>query len=118
MDMNVKLTPVNAHSAAAVQAGAAINDKVSNSPVTPEKDKTKPRSGEVEQAVKDIQAFIDSIERNLKFSIDEESGQVVVKVVAKASGELIRQMPSEEALELARNLKEASDSRLLLQAKV
>lgn len=117
MDINFRLTASGAHSATAVQAETAASNKASDNSSTLKAEKVKPKAAEIEQAVKDIQAFIDSVERNLKFSIDEESGEVVVKVVAKASGELIRQMPSEEALELARSLKEDNENRLL-QAKV
>ncbi|MBF7142410.1 flagellar protein FlaG [Pseudomonas sp. hsmgli-8] len=61
---------------------------------------------QVEQAVKDIQAFVDSNQRNLDFSIDETTGDVVVKIVATTSGEVIRQLPSEEALKMAQRLKD------------
>ena len=117
MDINVRLTTGSPHNVTAVQVETAVGSKTSDNPSTLKTENAKPKAAEVEQAVKDIQSFIDSIERNLRFSIDEESGEVVVKVVAKASGELIRQMPSEEALELARSLKEDSENRLL-QAKV
>ncbi len=40
----------------------------------------------------------------LEFSIDEESHRTVVKVVDQQTKELIRQMPSVEALEIAKAL--------------
>ena len=40
----------------------------------------------------------------LHFSIDEDSDRLVVKVVDSNDGTLIRQIPSEEALRLARGL--------------
>jgi len=61
---------------------------------------------QVEKAVQDIQAFVDSNQRNLNFSIDETTGDVVVKIVATQSGEVIRQLPSEEALKMAQRLKD------------
>jgi flagellar protein FlaG len=61
---------------------------------------------QVEKAVNDIQAFVDSNQRNLNFSIDETTGDVVVKIVATTSGEVIRQLPSEEALKMAQRLKD------------
>lgn len=39
---------------------------------------------------------------NLKFSSDEETGKAVVALVDPVSGEVLRQMPSEEALEVAK----------------
>lgn len=60
----------------------------------------------VEDAVTSIQSFVQSIRRDLAFSLDDSSGKVVVKVTDSASGEVIRQMPSEEALRLAESLEE------------
>ncbi|MGQ0501671.1 MAG: flagellar protein FlaG [Panacagrimonas sp.] len=40
----------------------------------------------------------------LLFRVDEESGRLLVSVVDAQSGELLRQMPSEEALRIARML--------------
>lgn len=59
----------------------------------------------VEQAVSSIQNFVQSIRRDLNFSLDDSSGRVVVKVTDSASGEVIRQLPSEEALRLAESLE-------------
>jgi|SRR5690554_5091176 len=44
--------------------------------------------------------------RQLKFTLDDASNRTVVSVIDKESGEVIRQLPSEEALELARRLRE------------
>ncbi|MCG4453709.1 flagellar protein FlaG [Pseudomonas sp. MMS21-TM103] len=60
----------------------------------------------VEDAVIAIQSFVQSIRRDLNFSLDDSSGRVVVKVTDGASGEVIRQLPSEEALRLAESLEE------------
>lgn len=56
-------------------------------------------------AVSDIQSFVQSVKRNLNFSIDDSSGQVVVKVIDGDSGEVVRQIPSEEVLKLAARLE-------------
>ncbi len=62
----------------------------------------------MESAISAIQDFVKSSERQLDFSIDDSTGQVVVKVIARQSGEVIRQLPSEVALKLAENLKDAN----------
>jgi len=61
---------------------------------------------QVDEAVTSIQSFVQNIRRDLNFSVDDSSGRVVVKVTDGASGEVIRQLPSEEALRLAENLEE------------
>ncbi|WP_263261032.1 flagellar protein FlaG [Pseudomonas sp. RIT-PI-S] len=76
----------------------------------------KVERNQVEKAVQDIQAFVDSNQRNLNFSIDETTGDVVVKIVATQSGEVIRQLPSEEALKMAQRLKDPHS--LLFDEKV
>lgn len=63
------------------------------------------REGEVSRKqarkyVQQIQARFDKMGTNLQFSIDDASEDVVVKITAKDSGELIRQFPSEAILQL------------------
>ncbi|NRH26643.1 flagellar protein FlaG [Pseudomonas sp. MS19] len=58
----------------------------------------------VEQAASSIQSYVQSIRRDLNFAVDDSSGRVVVKVTDSTSGDVIRQIPSEDALKLAENL--------------
>lgn len=55
-------------------------------------------------AASQIEAYLKSIGRELKFSVDEVTGDTVVTVRDAQSGEVIRQIPNEEALRLARAL--------------
>lgn len=71
--------------------------------------------GDLKQAVQDLNNYAQSLRRDLRFSIDEESGETVVKVMDHESGEVIRQIPSEELLAIAHSLKNAQG--LLLSAK-
>jgi len=120
MDMSVKLNlsyptvkPVEATTerpAAKPVAGAEA--------ITPAKDaadKGLSEAEKVKSAVKDIEKFLASSRRNLEFSTDEESGRIVVKVIASETGELIRQLPSEEALKIAHSLSDVNS--LLFNAK-
>lgn len=61
---------------------------------------------QVEVAVSTIQEFVQSARRNINFSLEDGSGRVVVKVTDATSGDIIRQIPSEEALQLAESLEE------------
>jgi flagellar protein FlaG len=60
------------------------------------------------------------INRNLQFSVDEDSGRSVIRVVNAETQELVRQIPSEEALRISRVIKEQiSDvSGLIFQTSV
>lgn len=51
-----------------------------------------------------------NIQRSLKFEVDEDSGETVVTVKDKYSGEIIRQIPSEEMLSLSKRLKALNDN--------
>ncbi|MBB1382866.1 flagellar protein FlaG [Shewanella sp. SR41-2] len=56
----------------------------------------------------EITEMMSMMQKGLKFSVDEESGKQVIKVQDVSSGDIIRQIPSEEALKLAEKLSEVS----------
>lgn len=58
-----------------------------------------------EAAMADIQHFISSQQRSVRVSKDEASGYMVVQLVDPASGEVIRTLPSEELLRIARTFE-------------
>lgn len=58
----------------------------------------------LEDAVQKLGEFVSSIRSEISFSIDEASGTRVVKVLDSQSKEVIRQIPSEEAIQLAQAL--------------
>ena len=55
-------------------------------------------------AVDRLNTKIQNLNRNLEFSINQDNGGVLVKVVDANTREVIRQIPSEEVLVLARNI--------------
>jgi flagellar protein FlaG len=59
----------------------------------------------VAKAAAQLQQFVSSMGRNLNFSIDESTGYNVVRVVNPDTGELIRQLPSEELLKISRDFQ-------------
>ena len=61
-----------------------------------------PNQSQVEDAVKSINSMMKSLSPNLEFSVDDETNRTVVKVVDKQTNEVIRQLPSQEALEIAK----------------
>lgn len=62
----------------------------------------------VAQAVNDVRRNLEAVARNLQFSIDEDTGQTVVKVIDSDTHEVIRQIPSEELLKLAHAMDQYS----------
>jgi flagellar protein FlaG len=68
----------------------------------------------LESAVKNINDYVQNIQRSLLFTVDEISGKDVVTVLDKETDEIIRQYPSEEVLEIARRLRQDKDEAISL----
>lgn len=67
----------------------------------------------VRSAVATISEYVQSINRDLQFTIDEDTERTVIKVIDSHSGELIRQIPEEVFLELARKLNDEGEFQLI-----
>ncbi len=61
---------------------------------------------QLESAVSRINEYVQNIQRTIEFSVDEQSGKDVVKILDKQTEEVIRQIPSEEVLAIAENIAE------------
>ncbi|MEZ5499547.1 MAG: flagellar protein FlaG [Steroidobacteraceae bacterium] len=68
----------------------------------------------VAEAARKLQEELASRGHAVQFSIDKTSGHVVVSVRDTSTGELIRQIPSEEALRIAAHLTEMTDQSAAL----
>jgi flagellar protein FlaG len=51
------------------------------------------------------------VRRDLNFSLDEDSGKMVVKIIDSESQELVRQIPPDELLALARRLQQMAQEQ-------
>lgn len=58
----------------------------------------------LEEAAKAFREFLKGLPADLQYSMDDETGTVVFKVVNPVTKEVIRQYPPEELLEVARRL--------------
>ncbi len=58
----------------------------------------------VERAVQEVNERIQGISRDLEFSFDPQTGQSVVRLVDRGTGEVLLQLPSEAALAVSRRL--------------
>lgn len=65
---------------------------------------------ELEKAVSNISDYVQNLERSLSFSVDEISGKTVITVTDPENDEVLRQIPSEELLEVARHYAELEAS--------
>eukprot|EP01086_Lenisia_limosa_P017037 TRINITY_DN75_c0_g1_i6.p2 TRINITY_DN75_c0_g1~~TRINITY_DN75_c0_g1_i6.p2 ORF type:complete len:136 (+),score=23.07 TRINITY_DN75_c0_g1_i6:1030-1437(+) len=61
---------------------------------------------QLDEAVKKVSDFLSAQNRDLLFNVDEQTQRTVVTVKDSSSGEVIRQIPSEEVLKLADRIQE------------
>jgi|SRR5687767_8646468 len=64
-----------------------------------------PEVPKIESVTKQIDSFLRSIGRTINFRVDPSSGRMVVSVLDANTGELIRQVPGEEAIRLAADIE-------------
>lgn len=71
---------------------------------------------QLEAVTNQMQDFMNSLNRDLQFSVHEESGRDMVSIIDRQSQEVIRQIPSEEMLDIVARISEASG--LFVQTEV
>lgn len=79
-----------------------------------EEQQNEKQAENLQGAVSQINDYVQNLQRNLQFTVDEVTGKDVVTVIDSESKEVIRQIPSEEALELARRLAENKEDGVQL----
>lgn len=70
---------------------------------------------QVQQALDEVRKAITPVAQDLLFSIDEDTGKTIVRVVDASTDEVIRQIPSEEIISIAKALDKLQG--LLIQQK-
>jgi flagellar protein FlaG len=69
-------------------------------------DKQALTTKQLDKVAQQLQDFVGGLNRNIEFSVDEDSGKDVIKVIDKDSGDILKQYPSEEVLTLVSKLSE------------
>jgi flagellar protein FlaG len=64
-----------------------------------------------DKVVSELKAYVQNAQRNLDFQVDDKTGRVVVKVIDAKDHSVIRQIPSEEMLELAHRIQDYMDRK-------
>lgn len=77
-------------------------------------DSPSPPSQSLEQTVTQLNDYVQSIQRELQFSIDEESGDTIVKVIEKATNEVVRQIPAEDLMETLKSLNQNATTGVII----
>lgn len=93
------------------EAGFSASDRLQTS-AAPAKEAEQESTSDL---VKKLRSQMQNIQRDLSFSVDDSTGDVVVRVIDGESGNVVRQIPSEEILRLTERLDEMRS--LMFEAK-
>jgi flagellar protein FlaG len=81
-----------------------VGSNTDNRPTLDQKKSEMPSRQDIEQATEQVKKFISPTNSDIRFSIDEDTGITVVKVMDKTTNEIIRQIPGDEILQIAKAL--------------
>lgn len=104
-----------------------VTDIIARQQTEESKDEEKPAEQvtpkQLGEAVERINQFVNAEMRTLNFSVDENSGKAVVKVIDFETKDVIRQIPGDEVLRMASAIKRlqedlGSATGLLIDSKV
>jgi len=102
--------------ASSVKGSQTVEDAVSETMKEQRKEQAKESERSEEERAQFLQEVADSLNespelgrRDLQFSVNTEADKTVIKVVDSNSGDLIRQIPSEEIVRFAERLREDAE---------
>jgi flagellar protein FlaG len=111
-----KISPLSAKASVESGTGNSLPNSGSDVPVAitgqqSTKASNPLSSEEVLEAVQNLNDFVQKTRRELNFSVDEQTGRTVVKVIDHETKDVIRQIPAEEILDVARRVVEQNDEK-------
>jgi flagellar protein FlaG len=71
--------------------------------------KPAPSMEQIDEALQVVNKAVVFEQRSLSFMVDEASGRSIIKVMDKTNDQLIRQIPSEELLKVAQDIKKLQE---------
>jgi flagellar protein FlaG len=93
------------------KTGASTSSRPAQDPRVQQEAVREVGSEVLQETVREMNVKVQNLRRNLQFSIDDISGRSVVKVIDAETDEVIRQIPSEEILNLAHRLTELNEEQ-------
>lgn len=90
----------------AAQPSGSATTGASSKPVDQSQAAKQPVSqSALNEAIKSINEFVSPVASNsIQFSIDDDTGRTIVKVIDKETDEVIRQIPNEEVIAISKAL--------------
>jgi flagellar protein FlaG len=99
-DMEVKAQRAQARTDAPAPVAEKPAEQLRQVPAAPPVE-----SHRIESVTRQIDSFLRSMNKSLQFRLDESTGRMIVSICDSETGEVIRQVPGEEALRIAQDLE-------------
>ncbi|MDI9245016.1 flagellar protein FlaG [Marinobacter sp. CHS3-4] len=98
----------SAQSAASGQSKAASSPQSAQQPSKAERleNRNEAQREQLDEAVSQLNDFVQNVQRDLQFEVNDDLGETIVRVVDQSTREVIRQIPNEVAVRLAENLQQ------------
>ena len=110
MIYSVKTPKVNKVNA--IEGVKDLPDRGKPLPVSEEKKQQEetegPKKNDFDNVAQKLNEHVQRVHRELEFTVDKDSGKTVIKVIDLETKEVIRQIPGDEALKVAKKLNEGS----------
>ena len=71
-----------------------------------EPSKSGMNSAEAQELASEVQQYLEEVQIQLNFKVQEETGDMVVQIVNQQTGDVVRQIPPEQLLNLREKLEE------------
>lgn len=101
---SLSLTPISL-SAPLFASARVMTPRESQAAPANEEAAAETSSEPLSKAVQELNRYVAGSRTDLRFAVDREAGKVVVSIIDAESGQVLRQMPSVEALRIARYLE-------------
>ena len=100
-----------------VRSDAEVVSNVASTEIKPSNvgQAAQPSQEVVAKTAQQLESFVQSMGRDLSFSVDSTTGYHVVRVTNPQTGEVVRQLPSEELLKIAETMQQNGNSGLVNQ---
>ena len=114
MEINTGAKPAMAGQPAQPERVAATEAAQTRQKLPPIEAKAPPKVAEfqpkdIDKAVEDLQNFVEALGRDLSFRRDDSINKSIITVRDANTNQLVRQIPAEEVVEVARQIKESMD---------
>ncbi|ODN66041.1 flagellar protein FlaG [Methylophaga muralis] len=119
-DFTIKTDSVSLSTSSSIQQGSnvpaevvsgvataqRINDIAQPNALAKQLEATDEQLAAIQDRVVELNSYMQNMNRSLQFSVDDQSGETVIKVIDSETDKLIRQIPAEELLVVRSSLEE------------